>query len=216
MLNVVVLVSGGGTNLQALIDAERRGELHGGKIACVISSREDAYALTRARQADIPCEVLLRREFKDQDAYDTALLELFKRHQADLVVLAGFMTIIGDRVICEYRNRMINIHPSLLPSFCGEGYYGLRVHKAVLERGARVTGATVHFVNEVCDGGPIILQKTVEVLDDDTPESLQTRVMEEAEWHLLPQAVSLFCQGQIEVCGNQVRCKPMEQQEDSI
>lgn len=215
MLNIVVLVSGGGTNLQALIDAERRGELSGGRLSCVISSRPDAYALTRAAQAGIPCEVLRRKEFDSQSAYDHALLSLLERCKADLVVLAGFMTIIGDEVIARYRNRMMNIHPSLIPSFCGEGYFGLKVHRAALERGLRVTGATVHFVNEVCDGGPIILQQAVEIRDDDTPETLQKRVMEQAEWKILPRAVSLFCEGRLSVAGNRVLQINKEQREEA-
>ena len=215
MLNIVVLVSGGGTNLQALIDAERRGELSGGRLSCVISSRPDAYALTRAAQAGIPCEVLRRKEFNSQTAYDHALLSLLERCGADLVVLAGFMTIIGDEVIARYRNRMMNIHPSLIPSFCGEGYFGLAVHRAALLRGVRVTGATVHFVNEVCDGGPIILQQAVEIRDDDTPETLQKRVMEEAEWKILPRAVSLFCEGRLSVAGNRVLQINKEQREEA-
>ncbi|WP_169007389.1 phosphoribosylglycinamide formyltransferase [Faecalispora jeddahensis] len=215
MLNIVVLVSGGGTNLQALIDAERRGELSGGRLSCVISSRPDAYALTRAAQASIPCEVLRRKEFDSQTAYDHALLSLLERCGADLVVLAGFMTIIGDEVIARYRNRMMNIHPSLIPSFCGEGYFGLAVHRAALLRGVRVTGATVHFVNEVCDGGPIILQQAVEIHDDDTPETLQKRVMEEAEWKILPRAVSLFCEGRLSVVGNRVLQINKEQREEA-
>lgn len=213
MLNVVVLVSGGGTNLQALIDAQHRGEILGGRIAGVISSKEDAYALTRAEQAQIPGKVLLRRSFAGQAEYDSALLALLAEFKADLIVLAGFMTIIGEDVISRYENRMMNIHPSLIPAFCGEGYFGLRVHKAVLERGVRVTGATVHFVNEVCDGGPIILQKAVEILEEDTPESLQKRVMEQAEWQLLPQAVSLFCQGRLRVNGSRVLQIGIQQQE---
>ncbi|WP_283608095.1 phosphoribosylglycinamide formyltransferase [Faecalispora anaeroviscerum] len=215
MLNIVVLVSGGGTNLQALIDAERRGELSGGRLSCVISSRPDAYALTRAAQAGVPCEVLRRKEFDSQSAYDHALLALLERCKADLVVLAGFMTIIGDEVIARYRNRMMNIHPSLIPSFCGEGYFGLGVHRAALLRGVRVTGATVHFVNEVCDGGPIILQTAVEIRDDDTPETLQKRVMEEAEWKILPRAVSLFCEGRLSVAGNRVLQINKEQREEA-
>lgn len=215
MLNIVVLVSGGGTNLQALIDAERRGEIPGGRLSCVISSRADAYALTRAEQAGIAGEVLRRGDFESQPAYDHALLMLLERYQADLVVLAGFMTIIGDEVIDRYRNRMMNIHPSLIPSFCGEGYFGQRVHRAALERGVRVTGATVHFVNEVCDGGPIILQQAVEVQDDDTPETLQKRVMEQAEWKILPRAVAMFCAGRLSVAGNRVLQINKEQREDA-
>ena len=199
MLKIAVLVSGGGTNLQALIDAQNQGKIPGGKIALVISSREDAYALTRAEQAGIPAEVLRRRNFAGQDEYDEQLLGILDRENIGLVVLAGFMTIISPQVIDRYRNRIVNVHPSLIPSFCGEGYYGLRVHQAALKRGVRVTGATVHFVNEVCDGGPIILQKAVEVLPGDTPEILQRRVMEQAEWKLLPKAVALFCAGRLKV-----------------
>lgn len=199
MLKIAVLVSGGGTNLQALIDAQNRGKIPGGKIALVISSREDAYALTRAERAGIPTEVLRRRNFAGQDEYDEQLLGILDRENIGLVVLAGFMTMISPRVIDCYRNQIINVHPSLIPSFCGEGYYGLRVHRAALERGVRVTGATVHFVNEICDGGPIILQKAVEVLPGDTPETLQRRVMEQAEWKLLPKAVALFCAGRLKV-----------------
>lgn len=204
MLNIAVLVSGGGTNLQAILDAQRRGDIVGGEVTCVISSKADAYALERAKQAGIPGEVLLRRQFADQDSYDDALLALLVHYQIDLVVLAGFMTIISNRVVGQYRDRIMNVHPSLIPSFCGDGFYGLRVHEAALEKGVKVTGATVHFVNEICDGGPIILQKAVEVLQDDTPERLQRRVMEQAEWEILPRAISLFCQGKLQVAGNRV------------
>ena len=199
MLNIAVLVSGGGTNLQALIDSEKRGEIINGTISLVISSKPDAYALERAKNAGIPSWVLLRKQYAASEDYDRALINLLREYQIDLVVLAGFMTIISDRVIASYRNRIINVHPALLPSFGGKGYYGLHVHEAVLARGVKVTGATVHFVNEVCDGGPIILQKAVDVKEGDTPEVLQRRVMEEAEWILLPQAVSLFCQGKLSV-----------------
>ena len=199
MLNIAALVSGGGTNLQALIDAERAGKLPGGTVALVVSSREDAYALERAKNAGIRTEVLRRRDFAEQDGYDAALLGLLEENRIGLVILAGFMTIVGARVVEQYRNRIINVHPSLIPSFCGEGCYGLRVHRAALKKGVKVTGATVHFVDEVCDGGPIILQKAVEVLPDDTPETLQRRVMEEAEWKLLPKAAALFCAGKLKV-----------------
>lgn len=197
MLNIAVLVSGGGTNLQALIDA--RSELSGGKLALVVSGRADAFALQRAEKAGIPAEILLRKSFAAQEDYDRSLLKILSRYEIDLVVLAGFMTIISEKVVRHYENRIINVHPALIPSFCGEGFYGLKVHEAALAKGVRVTGATVHFVNEVCDGGPIILQKAVEVLPGDTPETLQRRVMEQAEWKLLPKAVSLFCEGRIEV-----------------
>lgn len=199
MLNIAVLVSGGGTNLQALIDAQASSQIPGGKIALVISSKDGAYALERAKKADIPSQVLLRKQYNTQQGYDEALLALFQEYRIDLIVLAGFMTIISENVIRHYENRIINVHPALIPSFCGEGYYGLRVHEAALKKGVKLTGATVHFVNEICDGGPIILQKAVEVLPDDTPETLQRRVMEQAEWKLLPKAVALFCQGKISV-----------------
>ncbi len=199
MLNIAVLVSGGGTNLQALINAQANSQIPGGKIALVISSRSDAYALERAKKADIPTQVLLRKQYDTQQSYDEALLALLQEYQIDLIVLAGFMTIISENVIRHYKNKIINVHPALIPSFCGEGYYGLRVHEAVLKKGVKLTGATVHFVNEICDGGPIILQKAVEVLPEDTPETLQRRVMEQAEWKLLPKAVALFCQGKISV-----------------
>lgn len=199
MLNIAVLVSGGGTNLQALIDAQANSQISGGKIALVISSKLDAYALERAKRADIPTQVLLRKQYDTQQSYDKALLALLQEYQIDLIVLAGFMTIISENVIRHYENKIINVHPALIPSFCGAGYYGLRVHEAALKKGVKLTGATVHFVNEICDGGPIILQKAVEVLPDDTPEILQRRVMEQAEWKLLPKAVALFCQGKISV-----------------
>lgn len=194
---VVVLVSGGGTNLQALIDAQQRGELKNGFLSCVISSNPDAYALERARQAGIPTQVVSRKSYASREAYDEALLAALNELQADLIVLAGFLLVLGEKVVKAYERRMINVHPSLIPSFCGDGYYGLRVHEAALEYGVKVTGATVHFVNEVTDGGQIILQKAVDIHKDDTPQSLQKRVMEEAEWVLLPKAVSLFCEGKL-------------------
>ena len=205
MLNIAVLVSGGGTNLQALIDAQGRGEIAQGRISCVIASRPDAYALERAKKAGIPTEILVRKNFESGEAYDDALISTLERYQTDLVVLAGFMTIISDRVIHRFQEKMINVHPALIPSFCGPGYYGLRVHEAALKAGVKVTGATVHFVNEICDGGPIILQKAVAVEDGDTPEVLQRRVMEQAEWKLLPKAVSLFCEGRLCVQGSWVK-----------
>ena len=202
MKNIVVLVSGGGTNLQALIDAQNRGEIKNGKISCVISSNPNAYALTRAENNNIPTEVIRRKDFAEFDEYDNALTELLKSKNADVVVLAGFMTILGSKVISAFENKIINIHPSLIPSFCGEGYYGPRVHEAALSKGVKVTGATAHFVNEVCDGGPIIIQKAVEIKNGDTPEVLQKRVMEQAEWKILPKAVSLFCEDKIIVKDN--------------
>ncbi len=199
MKNIVVLVSGGGTNLQALIDAEKRGEIPGGKITCVISSKPDAYALERAKQNGIKTRVLVRKDFADVHVYSKAMLEALNEEKADLVVYAGFMTILDETVCKAYPNKMINVHPALIPSFCGKGFYGLRVHEAALEKGVKVTGATVHFVTEECDGGPIILQGTVPVLDGDTPEVLQKRVMENVEWKLLPKAAALFCQDKIKV-----------------
>lgn len=202
MKNIVVLVSGGGTNLQALIDAQNSGEIKNGRIICVISSNPNAYALERAKNNSIDTEVIRRKDFESFEDYDNALTELLKSKNADLVVLAGFMTVLGAKVIRSFENKIINIHPALIPSFCGKGFYGLHVHEAVLEKGVKVTGATAHFVNEVCDGGPIIMQKAVEVKNGDTPEILQKRVMEQAEWKILPKSVALFCEGKIKVVNN--------------
>jgi phosphoribosylglycinamide formyltransferase-1 len=200
--NIIVLVSGGGTNLQALIDAQMRGDLGCGRITCVISSRPDAYALVRAKNAGIPTRVLRRKDFDSTEAYSAAMLEAFYEEYADLIVQAGFMTILDAKVCRAYPNKIINVHPALIPSFCGKGFYGLHVHEAALAKGVKITGATVHFVNEVCDGGPIISQKAVAVEPGDTPETLQRRVMEQAEWHLLPEAVRLFCEGRLTVKDN--------------
>ena len=202
MKNIVVLVSGGGTNLQALIDAQNRGEIKNGKITCVISSNPNAYALERAKNNGIDTSVIKRKDYDAFEDYDIALTNLIKSKNADLVLLAGFMTILGKTVIKSFENRIINIHPSLIPSFCGEGFYGLHVHESALARGVKVTGATAHFVNQVCDGGPIIIQKAVEIKNGDTPEILQKRVMEQAEWKILPKAVSLFCDDKIKVIGS--------------
>lgn len=199
MKNIVVLVSGGGTNLQALIDAQESGMIRGGKITCVISSKPGVYALERAKKHAIPARVIARKEYADVTAYSKAILEALQEEKADLVVYAGFMTILDEQVVNAFPYRMINVHPALIPSFCGKGYYGLRVHEEALKKGVKLTGATVHFVTEVCDGGPIILQKAVEVQTGDTPEVLQKRVMEQAEWKILPQAVSLFCEDKLEV-----------------
>ena len=199
MKNIVVLVSGGGTNLQALIDAEKRGELQGGKITCVISSKEGAYALERAARNGIKGVVLPRKDYADSHEYSKAMLETLQAEKADIIVYAGFMTILDEQVCKAYPYKMLNVHPALIPSFCGKGYYGLKVHEEALKRGVKVTGATVHFVTEVCDGGPIILQKAVEVKNGDTPEVLQRRVMEQAEWKILPHAVSLLCQDKVQV-----------------
>lgn len=202
MKNIVVLVSGGGTNLQALIDAQNSNLIKNGRITCVISSNPNAYALVRAKENNIDTDVIKRKDFDSFDEYDSALTELIKSKNADLVVLAGFVTILGHKVISNYENKIINIHPALIPSFCGEGYYGLHVHEAALKKGVKLSGATVHFVNEECDGGPIIMQKAVEVHSGDTPEILQKRIMEQAEWKILPKAVSLFCEDKIEVKNN--------------
>ena len=199
MKNIVVLVSGGGTNLQALIDACERGEIKNGKISCVISSKPDAYALERAKKHNISSRVLVRKDYSDVAAYSKAMLDALNEEKADVVVYAGFMTILDDSVCSAFPNKMVNVHPSLIPSFCGKGYYGLKVHEEALNRGVKVTGATVHFVTSVCDGGPIILQKAVEIQNGDTPEILQKRVMEQAEWKILPKAVSLLCEDRIEV-----------------
>lgn len=199
MKNIVVLVSGGGTNLQALIDSEKRGEIKGGKITCVISSKPDAYALERAKKADITTKVIARKEYPDSISYSKALLEALDSEKADLVVLAGFMTILDECVTKKYAYKIINVHPALIPSFCGEGFYGLKVHEKALEYGVKVSGATIHFVNEKADAGAIILQGTVNVENDDTPEILQRRIMENVEWKLLPKAVSLFCQDKITI-----------------
>ena len=199
MKNIAVLVSGGGTNLQALIDAEKRGEIKNGRITCVISSKADAYALERAKQNGIKTRVLVRKDYADVAAYTKAMTEALLEEKADLVVYAGFMTILDEQIVRAFPNKMMNVHPALIPSFCGKGFYGLHVHEEALKKGVKLTGATVHFVTEVCDGGPIILQKAVEVKNGDTPEILQRRVMEEAEWKILPEAVSLLCQDRISV-----------------
>ena len=207
MKNICVLVSGGGTNLQALIDAEKSGVIKNGKITCVISSKEGVYALERAKQNGIPTRVMPRKDYADVASYTKAVTDALLEEKADLIVYAGFMTILDEQIVKAFPYKMINIHPALIPSFCGKGYYGLHVHEAVLQRGVKISGATVHFVTEVCDGGPIILQGTVPVLDDDTPEILQKRIMENVEWKLLPQAVSLFCEDKIEVVGERTYIK---------
>ena len=204
---IAVLVSGGGTNLQALIDAQQRGELGGGEITAVISSKEGAYALERARKAGIPGYVLPRKNFDSNRAMTLALVEKLKVLDTTLVVLAGCMVIFTEELVQAYPNAIMNVHPALIPSFCGQGFYGLRVHEAALAYGVKLSGATVHFVSAECDGGPIIAQKSVPVLEGDTPEILQKRIMTQAEWKLLPQAVSLFCQGRLSVEGRHVTIK---------
>ena len=203
-VKIAVLVSGGGTNLQALIDAQSRGELGGGTITAVISSKPGAYALERAANAGIDGYVLPRKEYATNRDYTVAMVEKLKELNIDLVVLAGCMVIFTGELVQTYPNAIINVHPALIPSFCGEGYYGLHVHEAALRYGVKLSGATVHFVSEECDGGPIIAQKAVAVRSDDTPETLQKRIMEEAEWKILPEAVALFCQGRITVEGRTV------------
>lgn len=202
MKNIVVLVSGGGTNLQVLLDAQEQKKIPGGKITCVISSKPGAYALERAEKAGIPTRVIDRKAIPDRGEFSQAVLDALLEEKADLVILAGFMVIMDERVPRAFPNRILNVHPALIPAFCGPGFYGLHVHEAVLASGVKLTGATVHFANEVCDGGPIILQKAVAVKNGDTPETLQRRVMEEAEWQLLPKAAALFCQDKITFKGN--------------
>ena len=199
MLRVVVCVSGGGTNLQAIIDAGARGDLGDTKIVRVISNNADAYALERARNAGIDAICVSPKQFESRDDFHKALLEAMNEAKPDLIVLAGFLVVIPAEVIRTYRNRIINIHPSLIPSFCGTGYYGLKVHEAALERGVKITGATVHFVDEGTDTGPIILQKAVEVEDGDTPKELQLRVMQQAEWIILPKAIRMIADGEISI-----------------
>lgn len=204
---IAVLVSGGGTNLQALIDAQLRDELGGGRIVAVISSKEGAYALERGKQAGIAGYVLPRKDFPSNQAMTQALVAMLRELEIDLVVLAGCMVIFTQELVDAYPNRVMNVHPALIPSFCGPGYYGLRVHQAALGYGVKVSGATVHFVSAQCDGGPIIAQKAVDVLEHDTPETLQRRIMEQAEWILLPQAVRWFCQDRLTVSGRIVTIK---------
>ena len=205
MLKVAVMVSGGGTNLQAILDAVADGKIRNAQIVKVISNSRKAYALERAAAAGIPSECVTRRDYPEPEQFQQALLRALRASEADLVVLAGCLVVIPQIVVDAYPNRIINIHPALIPSFCGTGYYGLGVHEAVLARGVKVTGATVHFVDGGTDTGPIILQKAVEVLDDDTPEILQRRVMEQAEWKLLPQAIDLIANGCLEIEDGKVR-----------
>ena len=204
MKNIAVLVSGGGTNLQALIDAQARREINGGEIGMVVSSNPEAYALERAKQANIPGYVLPRKNWPSNQAYTKALVRLLQEMGADIVVLAGFMTILTEEIVQAYPNKILNVHPALIPSFCGKGAYGLHVHEQALAYGVKVTGATVHLVTAEPDGGPIVLQKAIDILPWDTPESLQRRVMEECEWKLLPKAVDLLCRDNLKVEGRTV------------
>lgn len=210
MKRIAVLVSGGGTNLQALIDAQARGGLSGGEIAAVIASKPGVFALERAEKAGIPGYVVARKDYPSSQAMTAALVEKLQSLRIDLVVLAGFMTILTGEMIRAFPNAILNVHPALIPSFCGEGCYGLHVHEQALAYGVKVSGATVHFVSEECDGGPIVLQKAVSVEEGDTPETLQRRVMEQAEWIILPQAVALFCQDRLRVEGRVVHILPAE------
>lgn len=208
MVKIAVLVSGGGTNLQALLDAQNRGEIPGGEITAVIASKPGVYALERAKAAGIPGYVVARKDYPSAQAMTVALVEQLRALDIGLVVLAGFMTIITEEMVQAYPNAILNVHPALIPSFCGQGYYGLHVHEKALEYGVKVSGATVHFVSEECDAGPIVLQKAVPVEEGDTPEMLQRRIMEQAEWVILPQAVALFCQGRLQVEGRRVHILP--------
>lgn len=207
MTKVVVLVSGGGTNLQALIDSVESGKVTNAEIVAVISNKPDAYALTRAAKHNISSECISPKDYESREAFADALISAFEKYGADLIVLGGYLVIVPEKVIEKYEGRIINIHPSLIPSHCGQGYYGLHVHESVLARGNKVTGATVHFVDGGTDTGPIILQRAVEVMDDDTPETLQRRVMEQAEWNILPEAVNLIANGMIEIVDGKVRNK---------
>lgn len=199
MVNIAVLVSGGGTNLQAILDAQARGDIHNGRVSVVVSSNDKAYALERAKQAGVPGVVRRKKDYASGAEYCRALAQFLQEQDIGLIVLAGFMTVLDEEFCKNFENRIINVHPSLIPSFCGDGFYGLHVHEAALAKGVKVTGATVHFVNAITDGGPIIAQKAVAVEPDDTPEILQKRVMAKAEHILLPRAVSLFCEGKLSV-----------------
>ncbi|MDI9482878.1 MAG: phosphoribosylglycinamide formyltransferase [Bacillota bacterium] len=204
MLNIGVMVSGGGTNLQAILDRIEDGTLSDCSVVTVISSREGVFALERAKKYKINSTVISRKNFNSIDEYDQALIRHMRNHKVQLVVLAGFLSLLGERFVQEYKNSIINVHPSLIPSFCGKGYYGIIPHQKALEYGVKITGATVHFVEPEYDSGPIILQKAIEVLPDDTPETLQKRVMEQCEWKLLPEAIRLFSQGRLSVEGRKV------------
>lgn len=199
MVNIAVLVSGGGTNLQAILDAQARGDIHNGRVSVVVSSNDKAYALERAKQAGVPGVLRRKKDYASGAEYCRALAQFLQEQNIGLIVLAGFMTVLDEEFCKNFENRIINVHPSLIPSFCGDGFYGLHVHEAALAKGVKVTGATVHFVNAITDGGPIIAQKAVAVEPDDTPEILQKRVMAQAEHILLPRAVSLFCEGKLSV-----------------
>ncbi len=207
MLKLVILVSGGGTNLQAILDALDAGKITDAEIVTVISNNPHAYALERARKHQVPTQVIAPKDFENRQAFNETMLQALDNSGADLVVMAGSLLMLAPEITAAYANRIINIHPALIPAFSGTGYYGIKVHEAALKRGVKLTGATVHFVNEETDGGPIILQKAVSVREDDTPESLQRRVMEEAEWQILPEAINLIAHGKVELINGQVRIK---------
>lgn len=197
--NIAVLVSGGGTNLQALIDAEKSGIIKSGKIKLVISNKDGAFALERAKKAEIDTYTVLKKNFSSHSEFESEIIRILDENEIDLIVLAGFMSILSENFTTHYKNIILNVHPSLIPSFCGEGFYGLHVHEAALKKGVKVTGATVHIVNEIPDGGPIVMQRAVYIEENDTPEVLQKRVMEQAEWKILPESVELMCSGKIKI-----------------
>ena len=207
MLNIAVLVSGGGTTLQSIIDSVDSGLIQNGRIVRVISSKPGVFSLERASKHNIPSIVVARKEYDDIVKYTDKICGILQSDSIDLIVLAGFLTILDKSIVEQYKNRIINTHSALIPSFCGKGYYGLKVHQAVIDYGVKITGATVHFVNEITDGGPIILQKAVEVMENDTAETLQKRVLEQCEHDILPKAVALFCQGRLDVIDNKVKIK---------
>jgi len=207
MKNIAVFVSGGGTNLQAVIDGIKSGKITNGRISLVLSSKNDVYALTRAKENNIPVEIVRRKEYPDEKEFSQKILGKMRLYDIDLIILAGFMSVLSADFVKLYENKIFNVHPTLIPAFCGKGWYGLKVHEKVLERGVKLSGATVHFVNEITDGGPIVLQKAAEVKDDDTPESLQARIMTECEQVILVEAVNLFCNNKIDVRDNRVYIK---------
>ena len=205
--NIAVFVSGGGTNLQAIIDAIKSGRITNGQISLVLSSKDDVYAIDRAKDNNIPVEIVRRKEYPDEKEFSQKILEIVRQYKIDLIILAGFSSVLSEEFIKLYENKIMNVHPTLIPAFCGKGFYGMKVHEKVLERGVKLSGATVHFANEITDGGPIILQKAIEVKDDDTPETLQKRIMTECEQVILPKAVGLFCNDRIDVRDNRVYIK---------
>jgi phosphoribosylglycinamide formyltransferase-1 len=210
MKNIAVFVSGGGTNLQAIIDGIKSGKITNGKISLVLSSKDGVYAIERAENNRIPVEIVRRKEYPDEKEFSVKVLEKMKPYDVDLIITAGFLSVLSEDFIKLYENKIMNTHPALIPAFCGKGWYGLKVHEKVLERGVKLSGSTVHFCNEITDGGPIILQKATEVKDDDTPESLQARIMTECEQVILVEAVNLFCNNRIAVKDNKIYIKPEE------